>query len=108
MMGRDQADASDDAAPPVTGTARGKLPRYDYACAACDTRFDLARSPDEAGAPAPCPFCGQPARRVYTAPKLLFKADPRDTIPVWHSHGAYGHSHAPGKGFHGRGTEGQG
>ena len=36
-----------------------------------------------AGQPAPCPFCGTPARRVFSAPRLLFKADPRDTgVPL--------------------------
>jgi putative FmdB family regulatory protein len=81
----------------------GKLPRYEYECKECQTRFDVARSPQEASQPYACPFCGAAARRVFSAPKLLFKADPRDTRPVWHAHGGFGHSHAPGKGFHGRG-----
>ena len=77
-----------------------RLPRYDYACRACGERFDAARPMAEASEPAPCPFCGQPARRVFSAPKLLFKADLRDVRPVWHNHGAYGHAHAPGRGRH--------
>jgi sirohydrochlorin cobaltochelatase len=86
--------------------ASGKLPRYEYECKECQTRFDVARSPEEASQPYACPFCGGAARRVFSAPKLLFKADPRDSRPVWHSHGGFGHSHAPGKGFHGRGRGG--
>ena len=94
--------------PPIVGadlaiTERGKR-RYEYECRACATRFDLAQSVEEAGQPLPCPFCGAPARRVFSAPQLLFKADPRDSHPVWHNHGGYGHAHAKGKGFHGSGT----
>ncbi|HEY8599087.1 MAG TPA: nickel insertion protein [Thermomicrobiales bacterium] len=93
--------------PPIVGTdpsvtERGKR-RYEYECRACATRFDLARSVEEAGQPLPCPFCGAPARRVFSTPQLLFKADPRDSHPVWHNHGGYGHAHAKGKGFHGAG-----
>ncbi len=89
-------DASDQT-PPANGR---KLPRYDYECAACGERFDIERPMTEAGEPCPCPFCGAPARRVFTAPKLMFKADPRDVRPVWHNHGSYGHQHAPGRGRH--------
>ena len=80
----------------------GKLPRYEYECKECQTRFDVARPSEEASQPYACPFCGAAARRVFSAPKLLFKADPRDSRPVWHAHGGFGHAHAPGKGFHGR------
>ncbi len=97
--------------PPIVGTdpavADGGKRRYDYECRACATRFDLARAVAEAGQPAPCPFCGGEARRVFSAPRLLFKADPRDTQPVWHNHGGYGHAHAKGKGFHGAGRGGE-
>ncbi len=84
-----------------SGTAAGrKLPRYDYECTACDTRFDVERSMAEASAPYPCPFCDGPTRRVFSAPKLLFKPDPNDVRPVWHNHGGAGsqnsfsHAHA--------------
>lgn len=80
------------------------MPRYEYECRECATHFDVERPMEEASAPQACPFCDGPARRVYTAPKFLFKPDPRDTRPVWHTHGAYGHAHPPGKGFHGRGA----
>ena len=90
------ADAPDRSA---AATGRG-LPRYDYACTACGERFDVERPMAEAGGPCPCPFCDAPARRVFTAPKLMFKADPRDVRPVWHNHGSYGHQHAPGRGRH--------
>ena len=79
---------------------RQKLPRYAYACDECGEAFDIERPMAEAALPAPCPACGEPARRVFTAPKLRFKADPRDVRPVWHNHSAYGHSHAPGRGRH--------
>jgi putative FmdB family regulatory protein len=80
------------------------MPRYEYACEPCQTSFDVERPIAEAGEPHPCPFCASPARRVITPPKFLFKADPLENRPVWHNHGAYGHAHAPGRGFHGRGT----
>jgi urease accessory protein len=77
-----------------------KLPRYDYVCTACEERFDVERPMVEASLPASCPFCGEGARRVFSAPKLMFKADPRDVRPVWHNHGSYSHQHAPGRGRH--------
>lgn len=79
------------------------MPRYEYECKQCDTRYDVERDMSQSSTPHPCPFCGEPSRRVFTAPKFMFKPDPRDNRPVWHNHGAYGHAHAPGRGFHGRG-----
>lgn len=97
--------------PPIVGTDRTVVAPgrrwYEYACGACGERFDRESPVATAGEPSPCPFCGAQARRLFTAPRLLFKADPRDTQPVWHNHGGYGHSHAPGKGVHGAG-KGQG
>lgn len=78
------------------------MPRYEFACEPCDQHFDVDLPMAQAGGPAHCPFCGAPAQRVITPPKFLFKADPLDNRPVWHNHGNYGHSHAPGKGFHGK------
>jgi putative FmdB family regulatory protein len=64
------------------------MPTYDYACPdpACAARFERERPMAEATAPLPCPVCGAPGRRLFTMPKLLFKADPRDVRPVWHNH----------------------
>ncbi len=76
--------------------------RYEFRCADCEVGFDVERPLDKAGDPYPCPFCGQLAQRIITPPKFLFKADPTENRPVWHNHGSYGHSHAPGRGFHGR------
>jgi hypothetical protein len=53
-----------------------------------------------AGEGADCPVCEAESRRVYTMPKLLFKADPRDVRPVWHNHDGYSHAHAPRRGRH--------
>jgi hypothetical protein len=55
---------------------------------------------DESSAPSPCPVCGAEATRVYTVPRFLFKADPRDVRPVWHNHTGYSHAHAPRRGRH--------
>ncbi|HUG15934.1 MAG TPA: zinc ribbon domain-containing protein [Thermomicrobiales bacterium] len=74
--------------------------RYDFECEMCGERFDVERPTAEAGAPAACPFCGEPARRVFTAPRFLFKGDPTENRPVWHNHGAFGHAHAPRRGHH--------
>ena len=41
-----------------------------------------------------------PARRAFSPPKLLFKADPRDVRPVWHQHDGYAHAHPPRRGRH--------
>ena len=76
------------------------MPKYDYACSACEARFEHERLMAEANAPADCPVCGAESRRVYTMPKLLFKADPRDVRPVWHNHDGYSHAHAPRRGRH--------
>jgi hypothetical protein len=54
----------------------------------------------ETAEPAKCPVCETPSHRVYTMPRLLFKADPRDVRPVWHNHDGYSHAHAPRRGRH--------
>ncbi len=76
------------------------MPTYDFACPACEARFERERPMSEASQPATCPVCASPARRVYSMPKLLFKADPRDVRPVWHNHDGYSHQHAPRRGRH--------
>jgi putative FmdB family regulatory protein len=76
------------------------MPKYDFACGDCGARFERERSMAEAGDPVACPVCGSIGRRVYTMPKLLFKADPRDVRPVWHNHDGYSHAHAPRRGRH--------
>ncbi len=76
------------------------MPTYDYACAACGARFERERPMAEASAPIPCPVCAEPGTRVFTMPRLLFKADPRDVRPVWHNHDGYSHQHAPRRGRH--------
>ena len=76
------------------------MPKYDYACPACGARYEYERPMTEACDPAVCPVCGVEGTRVYTMPKLLFKADPRDVRPVWHNHDGYSHAHAPRRGRH--------
>ena len=76
------------------------MPTYDYACSGCGARFERERVMGEANAAAPCPVCDAPGRRVWTMPRLLFKADPRDVRPVWHNHAGYSHQHAPRRGRH--------
>ncbi|WP_131735703.1 FmdB family zinc ribbon protein [Actinomadura roseirufa] len=43
---------------------------YRYRCAGCG-HFDLALPMGEGTAGRPCPDCGAPARRVFTAPALI-------------------------------------
>lgn len=81
------------------------MPRYDYACPECDARYECERQMADAADPAPCPVCAAPGRRVYTMPRLHFKADPRDVRPVWHNHAGYSHAHAPRRGRHAKAEE---
>jgi putative FmdB family regulatory protein len=76
------------------------MPKYGYACPDCGVHFDLERPMSESSEPGPCPVCATPSPRVIAAPKLLFKADPKDVTPVWHNHGGYSHAHAPRRGRH--------
>ena len=76
------------------------MPKYDYACDGCGAMFELERPMTSSSAPAACPVCDQPGRRVYAMPRLLLKADPRDVRPVWHQHDGYAHAHAPRRGRH--------
>lgn len=45
------------------------MPTYGFECARCGG-FDLVRPMAQADAPAPCPDCGEPGRRVFGAPAL--------------------------------------
>lgn len=76
------------------------MPTYDYACDACGALFERERPLVEAAEPAACPVCEADARQVFTMPKLLFRADPRDVRPSWHNHDGYAHAHAPRRGRH--------
>jgi putative FmdB family regulatory protein len=78
------------------------VPTYEYACDDCGAAFEREHPMAEAAQPAPCPVCQTPARRRFTAPRLFFKADPRDVRPVWHQHDGYAHAHAhpPRRGRH--------
>jgi putative FmdB family regulatory protein len=76
------------------------MPRYLYQCPGCAAEFELERPMAESGAEGLCPVCGIASPRLWTMPKLLFKADPRDNRPNWHTHDGYGHSHPPRRGRH--------
>ena len=76
------------------------MPRYAYECQHCGAEFDQERPLAQSALPAACPVCGEPADRVITAPRFLFKADPRDNRPHWHNHDGYAHSHPPRRGRH--------
>jgi putative FmdB family regulatory protein len=45
------------------------VPTYGYDCTDCGA-FDLVRPMAEAGAPAPCPGCSEPGRRLFGGPSL--------------------------------------
>ena len=81
------------------------MPRYEYACQQCEQHYDIDRPMSEASDPHQCPFCGADAKRVFTAPKFLFKPDPNDVRPVWHNHGGFGHAHPPRRGRHPAGVD---
>jgi putative FmdB family regulatory protein len=49
---------------------------YAFICAACGP-FDLVRPMADASAPARCPACGAPGRRVFSPPRLRLLATPR-------------------------------
>lgn len=55
------------------------MPLYEFACTVHGA-FDVRRPFSQAAAPAHCPLCGQPARRVYTSPNV-----PR--TPAWIAEG---------------------
>ena len=49
------------------------MPRYDYVCAACGSRFEVLHGVNDAG-PASCILCGEgPVRKAITAPAVHFK-----------------------------------
>ena len=76
------------------------MPKYDFACLECGAYFEVERRMAQASEAALCPVCESKSRRVFTMPKLFFKADPRDVRPVWHNHDGYSHAHAPRRGRH--------
>ena len=45
------------------------MPTYGYDCTRCGA-FELVRPMAQAGAPATCPECGEPGRRVFGIPAL--------------------------------------
>jgi putative FmdB family regulatory protein len=76
------------------------MPKYDFSCEPCDFYFEVERPISASSEPACCPVCGREGRRVWSMPRFLFKADPRDVRPVWHTHDGYAHAHAPRRGRH--------
>lgn len=76
------------------------MPRYDFQCLECEAVIEVELPMSEATRAQICPVCESPAERIFTMPKLLFRADPRDVTPVWHQHDGYSHAHAPRRGRH--------
>ena len=91
------------------------MPIYPFRCDPCDVEFEVTRKASAARDAAACPFCGKPARRVFTAigrsgASVKSGAPSVGAAPAgggagtWshggHSHGAgeSGHSHSPGAG----------
>ena len=49
------------------------MPRYDYACANCERRFEVVHGINEDG-PTSCPLCGKgPVRKAFAPPVIHFK-----------------------------------
>lgn len=49
------------------------MPRYDYDCAACGTRFEVAHGVT-ADPPTTCPICGAgPIKKAFAPPTIHFK-----------------------------------
>lgn len=76
------------------------MPRYDFQCDDCGAVVEFELPADGASTAQSCFVCGESMRRIYTMPRLLFKADPRDVTPVWHQHDGYAHAHPPRRGRH--------
>jgi putative FmdB family regulatory protein len=48
---------------------------YGFACERCGP-FEVRRPMSEAAAPAPCPECGDEARRIFSPPRLALLGAP--------------------------------
>jgi putative FmdB family regulatory protein len=48
------------------------MPTYDYRCDPCDATFEVKRSIADRS-PEQCPTCGAEARRLMSAPAVVFK-----------------------------------
>ncbi len=48
------------------------MPRYDYRCTPCDSRFEINRSINDR-APVACPTCGTESRRIFSPVGVVFK-----------------------------------
>jgi len=51
---------------------RPRVPRYDYACTACDHRFEAVQSFID-GPLTECPVCGGRLRKLFSAVGVVFK-----------------------------------
>lgn len=49
------------------------MPEYRYRCNDCETVFDVEEDIEADHDVAPCPGCGQPCDRVWTAPVIVFR-----------------------------------
>jgi len=87
------------------------MPIYPFRCDGCTAEFEISRKISAMRDPAPCPACGQEARRVFTAvavtgnavdPAVARKAAADAKQKAQWSH--FGHSHGPGSSAHSHGT----
>lgn len=80
------------------------MPIYPFACDACGAEFEVTRKISAMRDPAPCPACGEGARRVFTGLTVTGKADAPGPAAKKKSPAPGGWSHSGHS--HGAGTEG--
>ena len=51
------------------------MPAYRYRCNDCEILFDIEQPIDDNHDAFPCPYCDQPADRVWTVPVIVFRGD---------------------------------
>ena len=49
------------------------MPTYSYKCTSCGKRFEAVHGFSEADEDETCPDCHHAAKRVFTAPGIMFK-----------------------------------
>lgn len=86
------------------------MPIYPFTCDACGAEFEVTRKLSAMRDPAPCPACGEAARRVFTGLTVTGQAEapgPAKKKPAAGGWSHAGHSHGPGTGGHTHGLWGR-